>query len=278
MVCLMPNKIETLKASTIENIDTGLFSWVDEVLNLSINTGSGHKKVPVLWLGAERAFQIKNDVLIRDTAGKLILPLITVNRESMTKDPAFKGGFQAHLPEIKGRKGGALVIKREINQEKTRNYKNALKSDLLKHPQETGPDRKDYKTRDVTIYNEYTMPIPTYVSIMYNIVLKTEYQQQMNELITPFIVYTGQINNFTFKSNGWTYEGFIQPDFTETKNLDNMAEEERTFETKVQVKVLGYLVGDPDNRDKPVVSKRETRIKVEIGSERAIIGDPFVKR
>ena len=57
-----------------------------------------------------------------------------------------------------------------------------------------------------------------------------------------------------------------------------MAEEERMFETKIQVKVSGYLIGDPNNRDKPIVSKRESIVKVEIGSERSIIGDPFVKR
>ena len=107
MGCLMPNKIDTLKPSTIENIDSGIFAWIDETLNLSTTTNSGYKKVPALWLGAERAFQIKNNTLIRDTAGKLILPLITVNRESMTKDPTFKGGFQAHLFETNDRKGGS---------------------------------------------------------------------------------------------------------------------------------------------------------------------------
>jgi hypothetical protein len=100
----------------------------------------------------------------------------------------------------------------------------------------------------------------------------------MNDLMTPFIVTTGQINGFIFSNEGWSYEGFIQQDFAETKNLDNMAEEERMFETKVQVKVSGYLLGDPNNRDKPIITKRETIVKVEIGSERAIIGDPFIKR
>ncbi len=274
----MPSDIELLKPSTIENIDTGLFNWVDKKLNLSTDTNDGYKKVPTLWLGSERAFQVKNNQLIRDSAGKLILPLITVNRESITKDPAFKGGFQANIFEIGDVKGGAVIVRKEVNQEKTRNFQNALKADQLQDPRETGPSRKGLKTRSMTVYNEYMMPAPTYIGVMYSIILRTEYQQQMNQLVTPFVVTTGQINSFIFDEAGWRYEAFIQPDFSETKNVDNMAEEERMFETKVQIKVLGYLVGDPDNRDKPVVSRRETRVKVEIGSERSIVGDSFIKR
>tara|TARA_R110000824_G_scaffold124052_2_gene282245 strand:+ start:761 stop:1597 length:837 start_codon:yes stop_codon:yes gene_type:complete len=274
---LMQNKIEKLKPSTIENIDTGFYRWVNETLNLSTVTNNGYKKTPVLWLGAERAFQIKNNALIRDKAGKLILPLITINRESITKDPTFKGGFQAHLGEFNDIKGGAVVLKKQLNQEKTRNYKNSSKARLLKNPNQTGPDRATLSTSKVAIFDELVIPVPTYISIMYNTVLRTEYQQQMNSLVSTFITYTGQINAFIFEQDNWQYEAFVQPDFTENKNLENMAEDERMFETKIQIKVLGYLVGDPDNRDKPIVSRRETKIRVGFGSERTILGEPWVK-
>ena len=59
----------------------------------------GFKKVPVLWLSAERAFQTKNDKDIRDSGGHFILPLMTVTRISMTKDPTFRGSHYAHLYE-----------------------------------------------------------------------------------------------------------------------------------------------------------------------------------
>jgi hypothetical protein len=276
----MPAKIKkNVKPSTIENIDTGFYNWVKDFVNISLNTNDGYKKVPVLWLGAERAFQVKSNQLTRDSAGKLIMPLITVHRDSISKDPGFKGTFQAHYEETNiGAGGGSIIVYQEINQEKTNNFENSEKSKILKTPNASSTDRPAFKTVRRTVYNNYMAPVPTYITVMYSVTLRSEYQQQMNDLMTPFIVTTGQINGFIFSNEGWSYEGFIQQDFAETKNLDNMAEEERMFETKVQVKVSGYLLGDPNNRDKPIITKRETIVKVEIGSERAIIGDPFIKR
>ncbi len=275
----MPTKFKQLKPSTIENIDTGFFNWLNEDMDLSLTTNEGYKKVPVLWLGAERSFQVKNNKLLRDKAGKLIMPLLTVHRDSIAKDPAFKGTFQAHIAEHNDVKGGAITTHQEINREKTRNFENAEKAKILKDPSGTAINsREGFKTTKRTVYDSYSMPLPSYITIMYTITARAEYQQQMNDLITPFVTTTGQLNSFIFSNGGWPYEAFIQQDFAETKNLDNMAEEERMFETKIQVKVSGYLIGDPNNRDKPIVSKRETLVKVEIGSEFSWIGDPFVKR
>ena len=108
---------------------------------------------------------------------------------------------------------------------------------------------------------------------MYTITLRSEYQQQMNDLSQPFITTTGNINSFVLKHDNHKYEAFIQPDFSETKNLDNLAEEERMFEIKVQIKVQGYLVGEGLNREKPKITIRENRVKIRISRERVMIGD-----
>ena len=47
--------------STIETIDTSFYEWVNQSLNISVTTNKGWEKVPVLWLTAERAFQVKNN-------------------------------------------------------------------------------------------------------------------------------------------------------------------------------------------------------------------------
>ena len=85
-----------IQPSTLENIDVGFYEYIDEALNLHVTSNGGFKKVPVVWMSAERSFQIKNDVSLRDSSGKLKLPIITVNRMSVTKDPSFKGSYQAH--------------------------------------------------------------------------------------------------------------------------------------------------------------------------------------
>jgi len=265
---LMPIKHEPFEPSSIESIDTAMFKYIDEELNLHANTNNGYNKAKVLWLGAERAFQIKNNKELRDSAGKLILPLIVVSRDSISKDPAFKGAFQANVFEHPDYKGGAITVSRRIKQDKTRNFVNTKRNRGSKNGDETGR-----VTSSNIVYQEIVMPAPVYVAVMYTITLRTEYQQQMNSLAQPFMTKTGNINSFMLKNDNYRYEAFIQPDFSESKNLDNLGEEERMFETKVQIRVQGYLVGEGDNREKPKVTIRENRTKVRISRERVIIGD-----
>ena len=86
--------------STIETIDTAFYNWVNETINPSTTTNKGFKKVPVIWISAERAFQIKADQDLRDKNGVVKLPLMIVNRTEVSKDPSFKGVAWAHIPNI----------------------------------------------------------------------------------------------------------------------------------------------------------------------------------
>jgi hypothetical protein len=106
-----------------------------------------------------------------------------------------------------------------------------------------------------------------------NITIRTEYLQQMNDLVLPFITKTGGINNFFFHNEGHRYEAFIQQDFNPDSNITNLGDEERYFQTKVQVKVLGHLLGEGPNREKPKAIVRENQVEVKISRERVILGD-----
>ena len=264
MECSMPSdKPIKFQASSLETIDTGLYEFVDESMNLHTRTNKGIYKVPVLWLGAERTFQVKNDVRYRDKVGKLILPLITVNRDSVDKDPAFKGTFQAHIYENGDFKGGAIGVAQTINQDKTKNFQN---SQIIKDSQnndKTGPNDKNNEV----VYNNYVTPIPSYIKIMYTVTLRSEYQQQMNDLLEPFISKFGQINSFIFEKDGHKYEGFIEQGFSMNNNTTNIGGDERMFETKVQIKVLGYLISEGYNRPRPTLARRENRAKIRFRSE-----------
>ena len=79
----------TFDPSTLENIDMGLYEWVKDKLNLHTTTNDGYKPVPVIWLGTERAYQLKKNKELRNSDNRLKLPIIAINRESITKDPNF---------------------------------------------------------------------------------------------------------------------------------------------------------------------------------------------
>ncbi len=101
-------------SSTIETIDYAMVSWLKEDLKLSAITNEGSRRVPVLWQSPERSFQIKNAKELRDDDGALKLPVISIQRSAMTKDPNRKGGFQAHLySKNKDGRTGRIVIAKE---------------------------------------------------------------------------------------------------------------------------------------------------------------------
>ncbi len=84
--------------STLETIDKAFYDWVDDNLNVFSTTNEGWKKVPLIWVSAERSFQVKTDKDLRDDYGVLKLPLITIERKSIVKDPNRKGIYQANIP------------------------------------------------------------------------------------------------------------------------------------------------------------------------------------
>jgi len=255
-------------ASTLETIDYAMVSWLKEDLKLSSNTNEGFTEVPVLWQVPERAFQVKNKSNIRDESGALKLPLISVARTNVTKDPAKKGSFQAHYysTDRNGRSGRWVIAKR-IVKDKTRNF---AVVGTTRGGQKSGGTRQRYAPRvnKKVVIQSLSVPIPVYVNVEYKILIKSEYQQQMNELVQPFMTRTGQINAFTLKRNGHLYEAFIDQGFTHDNNVRNLGQDSRMFSTEVTINVLGYLIGEGVNDDRPIVRIDENTVEVSFPQER----------
>ena len=125
----------------------------------------------------------------------------------------------------------------------------------------------------IIYYETIFMNLPVYVEIEYKISLRTEYIQQINDLLTPFITTTDGISHILFKNNGHTYEGFIQGDFGLNNNVEEMSEEERKFETIVTIKVLGHVMGEGVNAKSPKWVRRENAVEVKVPRERVMVGD-----
>jgi len=259
-------------ASRIEDIDYAIVSWLKEDLDLSTITNEGYKRVPVLWQTPERAFQIKNNRDLREpddhSSGAITLPVVTIERTGITKDPTNKGGFQAHIFSNKrnGRVGRMTIAKR-IKQDKTRNF--AVVGNTRTN---TSGTRQKFFPREnkKVVIETLSIPIPIYVNLDYKIIVKTEYQQQMNDLTQPFMTRTGQINSFVMRRNGHLYEAFIDQGFNQSNNVANLGEDERQFTSEVNIKVLGYLIGEGNSDDRPIVTKEESIVEVAFPRESVV--------
>ena len=246
--------------SKIEDIDYAITSWLKKDLNLFATTNEGRKKVEVLWQVPERAFQVKNDKELRDASGALKLPLISIQRSGITKDPARKGAYQAHIYSDKyNARTGRLILAKRVVQDKTRNF--AVASGTRTNT--TAKLQKNFpRVNKKIVIQTLSIPIPVYVNIDYKISIKAEYQQQMNELLAPFVTRTGQINSFVMRRNGHLYEAFIDQNFTTTDNVATLNDDVRMFGSEINIKVLGYLIGEGDNDDREIVRIDENVVEV----------------
>jgi len=261
-----PLKEISFMPSTIETIDFALYDWLNEELSIFCTTNDGWKKVPLIWSMPERAFQTKDNKDLRNADDIFTLPVISIDRSSLIKDPNMKGVAWSHLPRQNDAKGGTLTVARRIQQEKTSNFADADAKRRF--------DQRTYPLKNEKIvYETVTMPLPTYVVANYKLTITTEYQQQMNEIFTPFMSYTGQINNFFINRDGHRFEGFVDGQFGLENNISQLGEEERKYKTVINLKILGYLMGSDKNDNQPKATIRESAAELRFTRERVVFGD-----
>lgn len=270
-------KEEIFMPSTIETIDGALTKLIKEDLNIFCTTPDGWKKVPVIWTSAERNFQNKDNKDLRDSNGSLIKPIITIERTSISKDKSKRGFVHGNIPDVNDPKGGTITIAREVNQDKTSNFANADAKRIY--------GDKNYRTRKPsgkTVYETVTIPLPNYIEVQYKISLYSEYQQQINEMISPFMLSGGPINHRLIKSQegDHKYEAFIESDYSNQNNMSSLGAEERKFQTDITIKVLGYIIGAGPNDERPRIVRRQNFVEVKIPRERVITEDinEFIKK
>jgi hypothetical protein len=269
---LAPLKELELQPSTIETIDRALFEFIDDELDIFCTTNKGFKKVPFIWAGAERAFQIKHDRELRDVNGWLIYPIMSMERTGISKSLTERGAYYAAAQNLGDAKGGSMTIARTIKQDKTANFANADSKRLISNNVGTGQNNFPRKNNKV-VYETITIPIPVYLEVNYTLTVMAEYQQQINEIITPFMTRTGAINYTVVEKDNHRFEVFIDSDYALNNNASGLLEDARGYETQINFRVIGYIMGADKNEERPKIVRRENAVEVKIPRERVIVGD-----
>ena len=269
--------VEEIQPSTLENIDFAFFDFINDKMNSNATTNEGWKKTPVIWASAERSFLSKNSKDLRDGDGTLVLPLITIERTGMNKSKTRKGsyyGLSGVLPEAD--RFGRITIARKIVKDKTNNFSVADNRKRFGNSVNRVAKRQAYFPKgknDKVVYETLSVPLPVYVSMTYDVTIRSEYVQQMNDLLAPFITLGSSISYFVINKNGHRYETFLQEGLNLANNVSSLGTDERQYTTKVSFEVLGYLIGEGPNGERPKIIRRENAVEVKIPRERVIFGD-----
>jgi hypothetical protein len=257
-------------SSTLEDIDYAVYRFFDDYLELKTSTNKGFRKTPIVWAGSERAHSIKNDDVSRDLVGQVVLPIISIERASMKKSDKSRVIPYAVVDPVGDLQGGFLTVNKVIKQDKTSNFANA---DAFRRKKQLNYPLYRKKDNGKIVFETIKIPIPIYVEVGYKIAIRTDYQQQMNDLLTPIIRTPNAQRMVKLSHAGNVYEAVVQEDYTSENVIVNYETNERKYETTISMDVYGYLIGDGDNQWQPRTSRRENPVQIRFARERLITQD-----
>ena len=141
-------------------------------------------------------------------------------------------------------------------QGKTGDFSNAFAK------QKTGrstQSRRNKKTK--TVYDFIGIPQVVHINPTYEVILTSLYTQQMNEMLQPFMVRTGNFNYKVIENNLHRYELFMDSNYNISDNSAKLGEEQRKLEAKITFNLIGYLFGQYVNEEKPKIIIRESIVE-----------------
>lgn len=257
----------TIPPVGVEDVDVALFKLFDNEIRLQVGKDSADlKKVPVIFATGEKWAILKKRRALRDRNNSLILPLLTIARNSVTQD------FGS---DIAGRginqQTGEIVIRRRLDKS-DRGYQNLINRYLLKNQKNVatnpelghvddqlltdravGEDLNSSLVQDGAwladikknnIYETIVIPSPQFCSISYEVTVWTQYTQHMNQLLEQIIA------SFLPQGNAWqlnTSKGYWfiatvdNNSYDPENNLDDLGQSERIIKYKFNISVKAYI-------------------------------------
>ncbi len=272
---------KTARSIRIEDIDRGVKTWFDKVLDHHVSTPDGEtRKVTVKFAAGERWVASRDREGVRDKEGRLILPVIHIRRLDIDLTEG-ESGLGANVPR--------LQVARKVSEET---------SDLV-----ALDDLRPISERrlgESAVYEIYTIPFPSSMVANYRVRCQMQYQTHMNELIERLLSQLEfyDVPSFVISLAGdhrWegikagdgstelTSEhraeygdrpplddyyvvGYIEGKVSDAGNMDEFTDQERILQLSFDFRVPITLMLDPPG-EQPAVQVERTAFRVTMGLE-----------
>jgi hypothetical protein len=183
------NDIIKTPKCTIEDVDWALMSFIRDEIKPQVIENGQIIDVPIMYANGEKWAQIQARGYMRDRKGKLMTPLISIRRGTIVERDTLKSLGVNNNPS------GNDFIYRNKNT-RTNQY------DRFSVLQGIKPS-KEY----------YAAPVPEFVDVSYEILLWTEYTEQMNTLVEQIM----PTNGFAYGTT-WKFPTYLQDVTFDTTN------------------------------------------------------------
>lgn len=261
----------TIPACSIGDIDRSLFNLFKNDLPILYTQNNDTRRVPIIFAGGERFALLARKVALRDRSNAIILPIISITRNSVTQghefgptinpiashtikkqisreDPMYQKllnvyGYKnsddlvsptSFLDQdgLQGAMPGKIATRR--NQGQVSFSEKSQRGNVLK------PNTKN------NFYEIYDIPPPVFVTCDYTVTIWTQYVQEMNNILSAISSEAHFYGVPSFKvetDNGYWFVAYFDKNFSSENNFDDYSEEERIIRTSFNVKIPGYIIG-----------------------------------
>lgn len=207
-------------------VDAAILFYINEHIRPLVRG----KEVPVLMTTPERWVSIKKHGFYRDEKGKMKIPLILVRRTGMSPDRTISRNIDANNPQVR-----KTVVSKYSSKMSYDNFSATLN---LKPQKEV-----------------HNVVIPNYVKLTYEVILWTDYVEDMNKLQEAFSfadsAYWGDPNKFKF--------------YTVISNYSNQTEvqdnDDRAIRCSFELSLNGYIIPDALQKEINEQSQKDYTIK-----------------
>ena len=285
-----------LQSCTVEDVDRAVFNLLNTSLPFTYKHREGTRRAPVIFATGERFAVLRRKEPLRDKAGALILPLISVMRKGITQSPTMGAGTNQTVEH---------TIKKKLSPDdpiyqRIVNKKALINSDDLATPsaliKKNGPGlvtgsiegriaarglaaRKTLDIRNGKIFNSdfgnnifeiITMRPPKYYTAEYEITFWAQYTIQMNEMLMALMSLYQSYGQRTFKiesEKGYWFVGYVGDGLTPGDNFDNATDSERLVRYSFTMNVPAYLIGDTFESSRKTITRRISAPNIDFGTD-----------
>ena len=229
----------------LQDIDDAVIFYFEHIIKPTVIQNSNRIAVPVIYGSPERWKSIQADGFYRDAGGKLMVPIIMLKRETVTKNRNIGNkldGNKAHLYQVMGERY---------------NSRNAY-------------DKFNILNNRIPSKQYYISPVPDYVTITYNCIIFTDFTEQNNKIVEAVEFasdsYWGNPSRFKFRTS------------VDTFNTTTLLESgiDRAAKTSFTINLNGYIIPNTVNKDLAVASSKfYTKSQVVFTLETAESKDAF---
>ncbi len=253
---------------TIEDVDRALFNLFDKDLDLYFeDDGKNSKRIPVVFATGERFAILRRKKPLRDKAGALILPLVSILRSGISQNATRGAGTNQNADIVIKKKLSPkdAEYQRIVNKEGLQNQDDRADNSHKLNPKGSGTAPGEIARRSAdteisqdfqsgrllsnkvnnNIYEVYTVRAPKYFTATYDVTIWAQYMQQMNRVLTAILssYHSQSTRSFRVETDkGYYFTAFFGENLGSELNFTDFSDQERIIKYTMTVEVTGYII------------------------------------